>query len=90
MSTTVTPLGDRVIVKPQKAEEQTSFGLVLPEAGKEKPMEGIVVSVSTSIKDSPIKKGDKVLFKKYSPTEFKNNDEDLYVLDLEDILAKVE
>lgn len=89
MAKTITPLGNRVIVKPQSAEETTSFGLVLTDAGKEKPMEGIIVSVSSTIKDCPVKAGDKVLFKKYSPTEFKIDDEELYVLELEDVLAKI-
>ncbi|MBT4936633.1 co-chaperone GroES [Candidatus Peregrinibacteria bacterium] len=90
MSKKLTPLGPRVIVKPQVAEETTSFGLVLSDSGKEKPMEGVIVSVSSTIKDCPVKTGDKVLFKKYSPTEFKIDSEELYVLDLEDILAKID
>jgi chaperonin GroES len=91
MATKITPLGDRVIVKPQSAEEVTSFGLVLSDAGKEKPMQGSIVAVSNTAKDKTLKAGDLVLFKKYSPTEFKLDDnEELYVLDIEDILAKIE
>ena len=83
------PLGNRVIVRPKKAEEVTSFGLVLAESNKEKPMEGVVISVSDTVKDSPIKAGDTVLFKKYSPTEFTIENEDIFVLDIEDLLAKI-
>jgi len=95
MATQVFPLGDRIIVKPKAAEEVTSFGLVLSDANKEKPMQGEIVAVSKTIKDSSVKKGDIVLYKKYSPTEFniKNDqgkDEELLVLDLEDVLAKIE
>ena len=90
MSTKVIPLGDRVIVKAQAAEEVTSFGLVLSDAGKEKPMQGEVISVSKDAKNTTIKKGDTVLYKKYGPTEFKLDDEELLVLDIEDILAIIE
>lgn len=84
----LTPLGKRVVVKPQTAEEVTSFGLVLSDAGKEKPMQGEIISVSEEI--TSVKTGDIVLFKKYSPTEFKAKDgELLYVLDEEDLLAKL-
>lgn len=89
MSTKVLPLGDRVIVKAETAEEVTSFGLVLSDAGKEKPMQGKVVAVSATAKECPVKEGDIVLYKKYSPTEFKLGDDEFLVLDIEDILAKI-
>ena len=85
----ILPLGDRVIVQAEIAEEVTSFGLVLSDAGKEKPMQGKVVSVSKTAKECPVKEGDIVLYKKYSPTEFKLEDEDFLVLDIEDILALI-
>ena len=84
----ITPLGKRVIVKPESAEEVTSFGLVLSDAAEEKPMQGEIVSISEEVKT--VKVGEKVLFRKYSPTEFKNDQgEDLYVLEEEDLLAKI-
>lgn len=88
MTTQITPLGMRVVVKPYESEDTTSFGLVLSDSGKEKPMEAEVVALSSSIKDCPLNIGDRVLFKKYSPTEFKQDNQELLVLDLEDILAK--
>ena len=90
MATKVTPIGKRIIIKPLKEEDVTSFGLVLSDAGKEKPMQGTVVSISKDDKECPVKVGDTILYKKYSPTEFKNDDEDLLVLDSEDILARIE
>ena len=78
------------LLKAKTEEEVTSFGLVLSDAGKEKPMEGTIVSVSKTVKDSPVKAGDTVIYKKYSPTEFKLEDEELLVLEIEDILAKLE
>jgi chaperonin GroES len=89
MKTQITPLGLRVIVKPYDAQDTTSFGLVLSDSGQEKPMEGEIISISSSIKDCPIAVGDRVLFKKYSPTEFKQDNQELFVLDLEDVLAKI-
>lgn len=91
MATKLVPLGDRVIVKPIKEEEITSFGLVLPETGKEKPMEGEIISISKTLKDCDLKVGDNVIFREYSPTKFKvNKDEELYVLSAEDVLAKIQ
>jgi len=91
MTSKLIPLGERVIVRPKQAEETTSFGLVLSDAGKEKPMQGEVIAVSSNAKDPQVKIGEVVLFKKYSPTEFKlpGEDTELYVLDLEDLLAKL-
>ncbi len=97
MTTKVIPLNGRIIVKPQTQEEVTSFGLVLSDAGKEKPMQGTVVAISDIVlkdgtkKPCPVKEGEVVLYKKYSPTEFKTKEgEELLVLDIEDILAKLE
>jgi chaperonin GroES len=84
----LTPLGKRVVVKPSQPEEVTSFGLIMTDAGKEKPMQGEIVSVSAEV--SSVKSGDMVVFKKYSPTEFSEKEgEVLYILDEEDVLAKL-
>ena len=75
-STQVRPLEDRVIVKPLDAETKTSSGIFLPESAKERPMQGKVVSIGPGkLLDSgermqpAVKKGDTVLFGKYSGTE---------------------
>jgi chaperonin GroES len=72
----IRPLDDRILVKPDSAEEKTSSGIYLPEAAKEKPMTGKVVTVgpgklSDDGKRTPpnIKKGDTVLYGKYAGTE---------------------
>ena len=75
MAGKVTPLGQRIIIQAQAAEEVTSFGLVLSDAGKEKPMEGKVIAISSEIKDSPVQEGDLVIYKKYAATEFKMDGE---------------
>ncbi|MDD3983304.1 MAG: co-chaperone GroES [Candidatus Omnitrophota bacterium] len=92
----ITPLGDRVLVKPLDAEEKTKGGIILPDTAKEKPQEGKVVSVGKGkISDDgklvalEVKAGDKVLYGKYSGTEIKLNGEDHLIVREEDILAIV-
>jgi chaperonin GroES len=88
MAKTITPLFARVVVQPKTAEETTASGIVLPDTlSKEKPAEGSVVSVGPDCK--AVKKGDTVVFKKYSPTEIKLDDTEYYLLDEEDILGTV-
>lgn len=82
------PLGERVIIKRFEAEEKTASGIVIPSQAKEKPLMAEVVAVSNEVKD--LKKGDKVLFKKYSGNEVKVDEEDLIVIAAEDILAVFE
>ncbi|GAB1442594.1 co-chaperone GroES [Ignavibacteriales bacterium] len=76
MSLNLQPLSDRVIIKPQEAEEVTKSGLYLPDTAKEKPIEGLVVAagpgkVTEDGKSVPmsVKVNDKVLYGKYSGTE---------------------
>lgn len=86
------PLWDNVIVEPKPAELETSFWIVLPDS-KEKPMEWVVIAINESsekTKKSWIKVGDKVLYKKYSPTDIKIEWKEYYILETEDLLAKIE
>lgn len=85
----VTPLHDRVIVKPAKAEEKTAGGIIIPDTAKEKPQRGTVVAAGPGKKDEPltVKAGDSVLYGKYAGTEFQINGEDLLILRESDILA---
>jgi chaperonin GroES len=90
----ITPLGDRVLVKPLEAESKTKGGIILPDTAKEKPQEGKVVAVGKGKvmddgKVSPleVKVGDKVLYGKYSGTEIKFNGDDHLIVREEDILA---
>jgi chaperonin GroES len=96
MAVSLRPLGDRVVVKPLAREEVTKSGIVLPDTAKEKPQQGEVLAVGDGrILDSgervkmDVKVGDKVLFAKYSGTEFKIDDDELLVLREQDILAIV-
>ncbi|SHH36808.1 co-chaperone GroES [Thermosipho atlanticus] len=87
----VRPLGSRLLIKPITEEKRTEGGIVLPDTAKEKPMKAEVIAVG-NIEDSDIEinVGDKVIFSKYSGTEIKIEDEDYIIIDLDDILAKIE
>ncbi len=92
------PLGDRVVVKPLEEEERTKGGIVLPDTAKEKPQHGEVMAVGPGEWDEDgqkrlpldVKVGDRVLFAKYSGTEFKMDDDEVLILRHNDILALVE
>ena len=90
----LTPIGDRVVVKPEPEEQKTKSGIVIPDSAKEKPSEGTVVAVGTGrILDNgqkvpvEVKIGDKVIYSKYGGTEVKIDDEEYIILAEKDILA---
>lgn len=91
------PLGDRVVVQPTERETMTASGLVLPDTIKEKPQEGKVLAVgpgrlleSGEYAEMDIKEGDRVIYSKYSGTEFKQDGQEMLVLSERDILAVLE
>ena len=88
------PLHDRVIVKRVEEEEKTSGGIIIPDAAKEKPQQGKVVAagkgkILENGKVSPlvVKKGDRILFGKYSGQEIKIDGEEHLIMREDDILA---
>ncbi|HTY13315.1 MAG TPA: co-chaperone GroES [Candidatus Omnitrophota bacterium] len=90
----LTPLGDRVVVKPEPGEEKTRSGIVLPDSAKEKPQEGTVVAVGAGrVLDNgqkvalEVKVGDRIIYSKYGGTEVKIEDEEYIILQERDILA---
>ncbi|HEY4148006.1 MAG TPA: co-chaperone GroES [Chitinophagaceae bacterium] len=87
----ITPLHDRVVVKPAKAEEKTAGGIIIPDTAKEKPQRGTVVAAGPGKKDEPVtvKVGDTVLYGKYSGTELVLEGDDLLIMRESDILAIV-
>ena len=92
----VKPLGDRVLVKPLEAKEVTKGGIVIPDTAKEKPQEGEVVAAGEGKKTDEgkvialsLKKGDKVLYGKYSGTEINIDGDEYLIIREEDILAVV-
>ena len=95
-ATSLTPLGDRVVVKPMAREEMTSSGIFLPDTAKEKPQRGTIIAVGKGRinekgdrVEMDVKKGDSVLFAKYAGTEFKLDDDELLILSEKDILAVI-
>ena len=90
----IKPLADRVIIKPLEAEEKKQGGIIIPDTAKEKPMQGEVVAVGPGkISESgqkvamEVKKGDKVLYGKYSGTEVTIDGADYLIMRESDIFA---
>jgi chaperonin GroES len=85
----VKPLGDRVLVKLQYAEEKTAGGIIIPDTAQEKTQQGVVLAIGDdeSIK---VKVKDKVMYDKYAGTTVKVNGEEQLILKMADIIAKVE
>ncbi|MCS6940177.1 MAG: co-chaperone GroES [Roseiflexaceae bacterium] len=94
----IRPLADRVVVKPVEREEKTKGGIYLPDtASKERPMEGTVLAVGEGRIDDngkripmSVKTGDRVIFAKYSGTEFKIDDVEYLILSEKDILGIIQ
>lgn len=87
----VTPLHDRVIVKPAAAEEKTAGGIIIPDTAKEKPQRGVIVAAGSGKKDEPmtVKVGDTVLYGKYAGTEIQIDGGDYLIMRESDLLAIV-
>jgi chaperonin GroES len=81
------PMGTRVLIQPLDQESKTASGLLLPETAKEKPQTGLVVAVGDD-EEIKLKVNDRVLFAKYSGTEFKLDGSEYLLLESSDILAK--
>ena len=90
------PLHDRVLVRRVDEDEKTSGGIIIPDTAKEKPSQGEVVSVGPGERDDngnrvtlDVKKGDKILFGKWSGTEVNVNGEELLIMKESDIFGIV-
>ncbi len=90
------PLGDKVVLQYQKAEEKTQSGIILPDSAKEKPQEAVVIAVGPGKEvdgkktEMQVKEGDKVIFSKYSGTDVKIQEEEYVIVSQDDIIAIVE
>ena len=92
----VKPLEDRVLLKPMEAEQKTAGGIIIPDNAKEKPQKGEIVAVGPGKMNDKgqriemtLKKGDKVLYGKYSGTEITVDGEDYLILRERDVLAVI-
>jgi len=93
----IRPLADRIVVKPLDKEGKTKGGIVLPDNVKEKPQEGEVIAIGNGTlidngKRVPlsVKKGDKIIYGKFSGNEIKINDQEYLILKEDEVLAKIE
>lgn len=85
----VKPLGDNILIQPERADKKTNSGIFLPEsASKERPEQGKVIEIGES-KDIKVKKNQKVIFRPYSGTEVKIAGEDFLIVKNEDVLAVI-
>ena len=92
----IRPLHDRVLIKRVEEEQKTKGGIIIPDTAKEKPAEGKVIAVGNGkvlddgkVQPLEVKKGDRVLFGKYSGTEVTVDGEELLMMREEDILGVV-
>ena len=90
------PLGDRVLIRRVEEEEKTKGGIIIPDTAKEKPQEGEVVAVGPGGRDEKgerippdVKRGDRILFGKWSGSEVKLDGEDLLIMKESDILGVI-
>ena len=93
----IRPLQDRIIVKRLDEEEKTKGGIIIPDTAKEKPQEGKVVAVGKGkvlddgkVQPLEVKKGNKVLFSKYSGTEVNIEGEEHLIIREDDVLGVIE
>ncbi|MDR2676715.1 MAG: co-chaperone GroES [Endomicrobium sp.] len=93
----IRPLADKILVRPCEVKEVKKGGIIIPDTAKEKPQEGEVVAVGTGKKTEDgrvigleVKRGDKVLFGKYSGTEVKIDDVEHLIMSQDDILGIIE
>ena len=83
------PLSENVLIIPEKVEEKTAGGIILPDtASKEKPIMGVVKAIG-NIENLEISVGDKVIFRQHLGTEIKFEEDKFIVISYEDILVKV-
>lgn len=93
----IRPLGDRLLVKRLEEEDKSKGGIIIPDSAKEKPQEGKVVAVGKGkmLDDGKmvpleVKKGDKILFGKYSGTDVKIEGEEHLIMREDDVLGIME
>jgi chaperonin GroES len=90
------PLHDRVVIQRVEEEEKTKGGIIIPDTAKEKPMEGKIIAVGPGARGEDgkihpldVKKGDRVLFGKWSGTEVKLDGEDLIIMKESDLMGVI-
>nr|CRH07871.1 Cpn10 chaperonin GroES, small subunit of GroESL [Candidatus Magnetococcus massalia] len=97
MNTKFRPLHDRVVIKRTEQDEKTASGIIIPDAAKEKPIQGEVLAAGAGaiadngqVRALDVKVGDRVLFSKYSGTEVKIDGDELVIMRESDIMGVLE
>ena len=83
---TIKPLGDRVLVKVEEADQKTAGGIYIPDTAQEKTQNGVVLAIGDD-EEIAVKVDDKIIYDKYAGTSVKVNDEEQLILKAADILA---
>ena len=93
----IRPLHDRVVVRPLESDEKSAGGIIIPDTAKEKPSEGEIVATGAGARGDDgkiialdVKKGDRILYGKWSGTEVKIDGEDLLIMKESDIMGVLE
>lgn len=93
----IRPLQDRILIKRVEEEQKTAGGIIIPDSAKEKPQEGRVVAVGNGkvgddgkVRPLDVKKGDRILFSKYSGSEVKLDGDEHMIIREEDVLGIIE
>lgn len=96
MNVKVAPYGDRILVERKEVETKTAGGILLPDAGKEKPMQGTVIAVGDGARNDKgefmkmnLQAGDVIFFAKFGGTEIKIDGKEYLILAERDVIAKV-
>ena len=91
------PLHDRVLVKRVEQDEKTAGGIIIPDTAQEKPMEGKIIAAGSGVRSEDgkvtpldVKKGNRVLFGKYSGTEVTIDGDDLIIMKESDLFGIIE
>ena len=94
--TQLSPMSDRVVIRPIDEAKVTQGGIILPDTVKERPLEGEVVAAGPGrrlengkLLEMDLKTGDKVIYSKFAGTEFRVDDEDVLIMAAGDVLAKI-
>ncbi|MDH3739891.1 MAG: co-chaperone GroES [Alphaproteobacteria bacterium] len=92
----IRPLHDRVVVRPLESDEKSAGGIIIPDTAKEKPSEGEIVATGAGARSDDgkiialdVKKGDRILYGKWSGTEVKIDGEDLLIMKESDIMGVI-
>lgn len=90
------PLYNRIVIERLESEEKSPGGIIIPDAAKEKPLEGVVLAVGPgkilddgSLRPMPVKEGDHVLFSKYAGTEIELDGKQLMIMTDDDLMGRM-